>query len=93
MSLYNRAAQFSLFAALTGHEAAIAETFRLTERRIGQSEDTINRLNEKLQIIADNFDTEVTITYFVLDERKSGGAYVSHTGTVKKLTIMSVPLL
>ncbi len=85
MSLYNRAAQFSPFAALTGHEAAIAETARLTERKIEQSEDVINRLNEKLQIIADNFDTEVTITYFVPDERKSGGAYVSHTGTVKRI--------
>lgn len=85
MSLYNRAAQFSPFAALTGHEAAIAETSRLTERKIEQSEDVINRLNEKLQIIADNVDTEVTITYFVPDERKSGGAYVSHTGTVKRI--------
>lgn len=85
MSLYNRAAQFSPFAALTGHEEAIAETARLTERKIEQSEDVINRLNEKLQIIADNFETEVTITYFVPDERKSGGAYVSHTGTVKRI--------
>ena len=58
---------------------------RLTERKIEQSENVINRLNEKLQIIADNFDTEVTITYFVPDERKSSGAYISHTGMIKRI--------
>ena len=85
MSLYDRAAQFSPFAGLTGHDAAIKETARLTEKRIEPSEDMISRLNEKLQIIADNLDTEVTITYFVPDERKSGGAYVSHIGTVRRI--------
>lgn len=85
MSLYDRAAQFSPFAALTGHDAAIKETARLTEKRIEPSEDMISRLNEKLQIIADNLDTEVTITYFVPDKNKSGGAYVSHTGTVRRI--------
>ncbi len=85
MSLYDRAAQFSPFAALTGHDAAIKETARLTEHKIELSEDTISRLNEKLQIVSDHLETEVTITYFVPDERKSGGAYVSHTGTVRKI--------
>ena len=85
MSLYDRAAQFSPFAALTGHDAAIKETARLTEQKIEQSEDMISLLNEKLQMVADNLGTEVTITYFVPDERKSGGAYVSHTGTVRRI--------
>lgn len=85
MSLYDRAAQFSPFAALTGHDAAIKETARLTEQKIELSEDTISRLNEKLQIVADHLETEVTITYFVPDERKSGGAYVSHTGMVRRI--------
>lgn len=85
MSLYDRAAQFSPFAALTGHDAAIKETARLTEHKIELSEDTISRLNEKLQIVSDHLETEVTITYFVPDERKSGGAYVSHTGTVRRI--------
>lgn len=85
MSLYDRAAQFSPFAALTGHDAAIKETARLTEQKIELSEDTISRLNEKLQIVADNLETEVTITYFVPDERKSGGAYVSYTGIVRRI--------
>ena len=85
MSLYDRAAQFSPFAALTGHDAAIKETARLTEQKIELSEDTISRLNEKLQIVADHLETEVTITYFVPDERKSGGAYVSYTGIVRRI--------
>lgn len=85
MSLYDRAAQFSPFAALTGHDAAIKETARFTEKQTEQSEDLISRLNEKLQIISDNPRTEITVTYFVPDERKVGGAYVSHTGIVKKI--------
>lgn len=85
MSLYDRAAQFSPFAALTGHDAAIKETARFTEEQMEQSEDLISRLNEKLQIISDNPGTEITVTCFVPDERKTGGAYVSHTGIVKKI--------
>ena len=77
--------QFSPSAALTGHDAAIKETARLTEQKIEQSEDMISLLNEKLQMVADNLGTEVTITYFVPDEQKSGGAYVSHTGTVRRI--------
>ena len=83
MSLYDRAAQFSPFAALTGHNAAIIETARLTEKKIRQSEDAISILNEKLHIITENLGAEVTITYFLPDDRKEGGAYVRHTGAVK----------
>ena len=85
MSLYDRAAQFSPFAALTGHNAAIIETARLTEKKIRQSEDAISILNEKLHIITENLGAEVTITYFLPDDRKEGGAYVIHTGAVKKI--------
>lgn len=85
MSLYDRAAQFSPFAALTGHNAAIIETARLTEKKIQQSEDAISILNEKLHIITENPGAEVTITYFLPDDRKEGGAYVRYTGAVKKI--------
>lgn len=87
MSLYDRAAQFSPFAALTGHDAAIEETARLTDEKVELSEDMIARLNEKLSLIMKNTGAEqmVTITYFVPDKRKSGGAYVSHSGIVKKI--------
>ena len=87
MSLHDRAAQFSPFAALTGHKAAINETARLTDEKQILSEDVIAKLNEQLNLIKENISTNpiVTITYFVPDDRKSGGAYISHTGVVKKI--------
>lgn len=87
MSLYDRAAQFSPFAALTGHDAAIRETARLTDEKVELDEDTLNRLNEQLNIIRNHIGTNesVSITYFFPDDRKSGGAYVTHSGTVKKI--------
>ena len=87
MSLSNRAAQFSPFAALTGHKAAINETARLTDEKQILSEDVIAKLNEQLNLIKENIGTNpiVTITYFVPDDKKSGGAYISHIGVVKKI--------
>ena len=87
MSLHDRAAQFSPFAALTGYEDAVEETARLTDTRLELSEDMKTILNEKMQMIIDNLDSEpiVTITYFVPDKKKSGGAYVDVTGVVKEI--------
>ena len=87
MSLHDRAAQFSPFAALTGHKAAINETARLTDEKQILSEDVSAKLNEQLNLIKENIGTNqtVTITYFVPDDKKSGGAYISHTGVVKKI--------
>ncbi len=87
MSLHDRAAQFSPFAALTGHKAAINETARLTDEKQILSEDVIAKLNEQLNLIKENINTNpiVTITYFVPDDKKSGGAYISNTGIVKKI--------
>ena len=82
-----RAAQFSPFAALTGHSDAIRETARLTEKRIDLDEDSKERLSERLQLLRETRDAEhdVTITYFLADEKKDGGKYVEVTGTVKKI--------
>lgn len=87
MSLHDRAAQFSPFAALTGHKAAINETARLTDEKQILSEDVIAKLNEQLNLIKENISSNpiVTMTYFVPDDRKSGGAYISNTGVVKKI--------
>lgn len=87
MSLHDRAAQFSPFAALTGHEAAIKETARLTDDKHILSEDVIGKINGQLKIIAENIgaEQEITVTYFVPDSKKSGGAYVDCDGTVKKI--------
>lgn len=86
MPVSDRAAIFSPFAALTGHGAAIAETARLTDRRIELDEDSKAVLDEKqrfLETIADQ-QPEVTVTWFQPDERKDGGCYVTTTGILKK---------
>ena len=87
MSMMDRAAQFSPFAALTGYDAAIKETGRLTDEKIEMDEETLNILNMKFQILARSLDDEpeVTFTYFKPDERKAGGAYLTASGVVKKI--------
>ena len=87
MSMIDRAAQFSPFAALTGYDAAIKETGRLTDRRIELTEDSRAALDRKQKLLVDNLadHPEVSVTYFVPDERKSGGAYITVTGSVKKI--------
>ena len=87
MSTLDRAAQFAPFAALTGYEAVVEEAARLTDARLELSEDMKTILNGKMQMIVDNLDSEpfVTITYFVPDKRKAGGAYVDVSGIVKEI--------
>ena len=82
MSLYDRAAQFSPFAALTGHSAAIAETGRLTDRRVELDEYEMARVDAELQHLQELLPSRPTasITYFVPDERKNGGSYQTVTG-------------
>ena len=95
MSNYDRAAQISPFAALTGFDATIEEAGRLTDRRIELDEAEKELLNEKLQEILEHIDAQpqVTITHFVYDQRKAGGAYISTTGRVKKIDTYSRAIL
>lgn len=87
MSMKDRAAQFSPFAALTGYDAAVRETARLTDERVELDEAALSILNMKFQVLLDRLGekNEVSITFFQPDEKKSGGEYVRITGTVKKL--------
>jgi len=87
MSARERAAQFSPFAALTGYDAAIAETGRLTDARMELDENEREMLDEKLRVIAELISEKpsVSVTCFRPDERKSGGAYLTATGRVKKI--------
>ena len=87
MSMIDRAAQFSPFAALTGYEDAILETGRLTDVRAELTEDELEALNSKYQLLMDTISTEVevSITYFKPDDRKTGGAYLTEQDVVKKV--------
>ena len=87
MSLHDRAAQFSPFAALTGHEDAIKETARLTDEWMEPDDDRKSELNEKLQELLARIEEKppVTVTYFIPDEQKAGGTYVTVTGKLKKI--------
>lgn len=87
MSLYDRAAQFSPFAALTGHSTAIAETGRLTDQRMELDEYEMARVDAELQRLQELLPGRPTasITYFVPDERKNGGSYQTVTGEVKRI--------
>ena len=87
MSAMERAAQFSPFAALTGYDAAVRETARTTEERAELDEDAKAALDRVLRQVIDRLSARpaIRLTYFQPDSRKSGGAYVTLTGRVKKL--------
>lgn len=87
MPAADRAAQFSPFAALTGYEAVIHETARLTDERIELNEDELAALDEKLRMVLERDEEPplVSITYFQADDRKSGGSYNTAEGYIKKL--------
>ncbi len=87
MSMSDRAAQFSPFAALTGYDDAVEETARLTDRRIELDEYEMQHLDERLQKLAALAEEhpEISVSYFLPDARKDGGAYITVTGHVKKI--------
>lgn len=88
MSMENRAAQFAPFSALTGYSEAIGEVSRITEHKKELSDGLKEIINEKLVIIKDNnYEGLVSITYFVPDNKKSGGEYKIVTDHVKKIDI------
>ena len=89
MSMRDRAAQFSPFAALTGFDGVIAETGRITDRKIELSESQKLLLDQKLtlidDVIQDGYHPLVTIVYFVPDAQKEGGSYREFIGKVRQV--------
>lgn len=87
MPLINRAASFSPFAALTGYDEAVKETARLTDAKIELDEGTKEVLNDKLRLAVDQVEKypEVSITYFLPDKRKAGGAYITTKAVIKRV--------
>ena len=84
MSMHDRAAQFSPFAALVGYDDAVAETARLTDSKVELTEDEMSMLNANLNRLLDCLDEhpKIRVTYFVPDEKKSGGRYVDKVSMV-----------
>lgn len=95
MPIADRAAQFSPFAALTGHKAAIEETARVTERRIELDEDAKEQLDQTLQLLLERIDEqpEITVTWFSPDKKKAGGQYHTATGKLKRIDIQESRLI
>ena len=101
MSMVERAAQFAPFAALTGYDATIAETARLTGQRIELDESEKAALDTKLQLLSQFCCPIVTVTHYVADQRKEGGSYITETLQLKKtdpytrslITEAGVPIL
>ena len=87
MPMLDRAAQFSPFAALTGYDEAIVETARLTDAKRELSEEQKDMIGRQLLALQERLktDPQVTVTYFVPDSRKAGGAYKTISGAAKRL--------
>ena len=89
MPMLDRAAQFAPFAALTGYEAVVGETARLTAQKRELDAQEAEELNRQLAAVIEHLSErpEVTVEYFVPDERKAGGAYVTVTGRVRHVSV------
>lgn len=89
MSPQDRAAQFSPFAALTGHSAVLREAARQTQERLQLDEYQEDALSRKLSLLLEHLEEEpeVQLSYFKEDARKAGGEYVKREGRVKKIDL------
>lgn len=85
MSMVDRGAQFSPFAALTGYDATVQEAGRLTDAGIELGEDGAAQLDEQLRWLASQHRPLATITWFQPDSRKAGGSFQSSAGHVLKI--------
>ena len=88
-TMMDRAARFAPFAAITGYEEMVLEEARVTEEWVDLTESALEQLNERFVILREHLSVqpEITITYFEPDQRKAGGAYVTHTGNVKRIDL------
>lgn len=87
MSMKERAAQFSPFAALTGYEDEIDEAGRITSSRTDIGEYDVEILNDVINELASNIESHPTIDvlYFIPDKRKNGGSYEHYIGNIKEI--------
>ena len=95
MARIKRAAQFASFDALTGFGAAIHEAGRETEEKKELSEDEIDMIDAKLAVIQYHIKEQpnITVTYFIPDDKKAGGRYMTVSGKVRKLDGMKCAII
>ena len=94
MSLYDRAAQFSPFSALTGYDLAIKETERITEKRAVLDESRKKELDDKLGVlIKEGLSRRVRISYFIPDDKKEGGSYLEKEACISRVDAYKRELL
>ena len=97
MSLYDRAAQFAPFAALTGFDDMVTEEARLTDKPIELSEIELETLNRKMDLVElllqDGGHPTLSFTYFEPDVIKEGGRYLTRIGIVKKIDTFTKKLI
>jgi len=86
MSMANRAAQFSPFAALSCYDDAVRETAQYTDSRVELTEEEKGILDAKLQTLAERIAYQPTaaFTWFRPDEKKEGGTCLTVKSAVKK---------
>jgi hypothetical protein len=88
MSCHDRAAQFAPYSALSGYEDAVEESARLTDQRIELDEYEKAKINDRLvELLDPSREVIASITYFVPDKYKSGGAYLTVVGEVGKFDV------
>ena len=89
MSTYDRAAQFAPFDALDGYDEAMEETARTTDNELILSENELQILNQKFQILAQHLKEagEIEISYFQPDLYKEGGMYLNRKITIKRIDL------
>ena len=87
ISMHDRAAQFSPFAALTGYDDTVKETARLTDEKLELTTDRINDLNQKIAFLKEHAEErpQITVEFFIPDEKKSGGKYVTLSGKFRRI--------
>ena len=97
MSLYDRAAQFASYKALSGYEDMVAEESRTVDGEIELSENEIDLINAMIGEISDRITNGdhpiVTVTYFKPDRYKKGGSYETLTGVIKKVDVIEKELI
>ena len=89
MSMTDRGAQFSPFAALVGYEKVLEESARLTQEETFLDESGKELLDRKLRYLAEHLEQtgQVRFLCYRPDERKAGGSYVWLEGAVKRIDL------